>query len=326
MGQTTRQTQDVLFRPQLIVIYLAIIALLSIPTRTPLLWVFLGTTPLFFQIVILAFVDPLKKSHLYLLMTTPFFFSTVFYLLATTNAETSLSQMDAGSLFTFNLISSILIILYARYLQIRRKERAMRQHKKQTRPQPIPKAVPKSEPEIRYKETIRDISEDTKQQYESTIELLSEQLKEAQHQLSMSEQEVSQTLQSIEDKCKGINFVIGRVYADKKGGSKEIRDQLKIPRELYNAFSDRVTDLNNDSKKAFLDILHKLYYHLQMLESEEKAFFTPTESDLPIQRKDNGSSRIIDVLADNDKDPVRDYHTQAKETCTQLIEFLGQDD
>jgi hypothetical protein len=58
------------------------------------------------------------------------------------------------------------------------------------------------------------------------------------HALEVNEHNFSTSLRTIEDKCKAINSVIGRVYSDKKGGSKETRDKLSIARDLYNSFSE----------------------------------------------------------------------------------------
>ena len=60
--------------------------------------------------------------------------------------------------------------------------------------------------------------------------------------LPIASKPMSVTIRGIEDKCKAINFVIGRVYSAKRGGSKEIREMIGIPKELYNEFSELVQD------------------------------------------------------------------------------------
>lgn len=252
-----------------------------------------------------------------MLLTTPFVLSGGFYLIGLNTPSSAIAQMDISSLFTFNLLTSLLIVAYAFTIASKKPK----QQKRIIKRTPVQKQQPQP---VRYKETIKDLSEEQKKRYEETITTLSQQLKTVEQQLTITQQNMHQSLQSIEEKCKGINFVIGRVYADKKGGSQEIRDSLKIPRELYNQFSEMADHFKTEQKYDFLNILYHLKTHLNRLEDQEQSHFRPKQVQIPIKRNSDGSSRIIDVLSENDKDPIKDYHNQAKEICTQLIGFFEQ--
>ena len=117
-------------------------------------------------------------------------------------------------------------------------------------------------------------------------------------------------LRSIEDKCKAINFVIGRVYSTKHKGNKTIRETLKIPRELYDRFSEMEKKGLADPK-LLNQILNKLI-NLEHTESQAIGKRILSKNHEP----------IIQILKENDKDPVEDYHREAKEVCQALIQYL----
>lgn len=150
-------------------------------------------------------------------------------------------------------------------------------------------------------------------------ERLREELEKMKHEHASVTQESMQTsLRSIEDKCKAYNFVIGRVYSDKKGGSVQIREKINIPRELYNRFTELADDLEETSElhKILQDILHRL----ELAEKNEEELFTVKKTHLEMKRSPGDS--VLQVMANNDKDPVRDYHAEAKEICVQILDFI----
>ncbi len=152
-------------------------------------------------------------------------------------------------------------------------------------------------------------------------------------------------LRSIEDKCKALNFVIGRVYSNKKGGSRELRSRLTISREWYNRFSEIVgsgaagalpeagpetaPEPVGKRREELLEVLRKIRERLRFLEQREQEALTAGMAVGPVAGKDtlpverSASDSILDVLARNDKDPVREYHAQALEICEKVLEFLG---
>lgn len=160
------------------------------------------------------------------------------------------------------------------------------------------------------------------QQYADHIRRLQEELHRAK-QHTVTDENLTRTLRSIEDKCKAINFVVGRVYSDKRGGSPEIREKLTIPREWYNAFSEITADYEKEDAAQLLDVLGKIYSRLLVLHQAEKDAFKPIkDAQLPVDREPKGEEMILSVLAKNDKDPVMDYYAEAKEICEQLITYL----
>ncbi len=119
------------------------------------------------------------------------------------------------------------------------------------------------------------------------------------------------TMQSVEDKCKAINFAIGRVYSGKHGGTREMREKIRIPAELYNSFSSTTSSSSEDREKL-LHILRKIRKRLLLLEKEEKEVLGSSIVTLKhIKRDEDGESKVIDILAENDSDPVRSYYETA---------------
>lgn len=128
------------------------------------------------------------------------------------------------------------------------------------------------------------------------------------------------TLRTIEDKCKAMNFVIGRVYSDKRGGSKDIREQLRINKEWYNVFSAIAQDPTTAESGELKGVLHQIMDRLKVLESKETEIFKPRAGKIALER--SATDSILDVLEKNDKDPIRDYHAQAKEIVGQLLSLV----
>lgn len=129
---------------------------------------------------------------------------------------------------------------------------------------------------------------------------------------------------SIEDKSKALNFVIGRVYNKYHGGSKQLREKLSLKSEWYNEFSDALQNETNPDKRRLLTILDNIENQLFLLTKTEKEVLSEEElRELKgLERKEDGSERIMDVLIKNDKDPVDSYYAGAKEFCLKLRDIL----
>lgn len=159
--------------------------------------------------------------------------------------------------------------------------------------------------------------------YQKEVHSLKDKLHAMQSELIITKKNVSKTLRSIEDKCKAINFAIGRVYADKKGGSAELRNKLMIHRDWYNTFSEITAEYGDEDAQHLLSVLEKIHGQLLQMEQPEKEVFTPIkDAKIPAERKKDGSQTILDVMIENDKDPVSDFHGEAKEVCEKLINYL----
>ena len=145
------------------------------------------------------------------------------------------------------------------------------------------------------------------------VHMLRERIKKYKKALDVNKGNFSVRLRGIEDKCKAINFVIGRVYSDKKNGNKTIRERLKINREMYNSFSEITANFKKTDIDILSELLMKLYLKLTTLEL--------TESEV-IGKSIYGNMRIIDILNQYDKDPALEYYSEAKEICVNLINYL----
>ncbi|MFT4261198.1 MAG: hypothetical protein ACMXX9_02075 [Candidatus Woesearchaeota archaeon] len=163
---------------------------------------------------------------------------------------------------------------------------------------------------------------DKNEEYSNKIHNLQDKLTKTQEELKVTKTTVSSTLRGVEDKCKAINFVIGRVYADKRGGSSEIRQKLHIPSELYNSFSRLRNDYEPEEIPQIIDLVRNIYNHLIQLELPEHNLIKTKKEHLPVLRDPDGKSKIIDVLENNDNDPVREYFLEAKEICNRLIVYF----
>jgi len=121
---------------------------------------------------------------------------------------------------------------------------------------------------------------------------------------------------SIEDKCKALNFVIGRVYRSSNGGTTKLRDEVRISNEVYNEFDRAVKEGTKEEQIAALD---KIGSSLSKLQKPEKEVFGEAAKHLKnLIRSEHGASKIIDVLAGNDNDPVMLYYDGALEAYREI--------
>ena len=131
-------------------------------------------------------------------------------------------------------------------------------------------------------------------------------------------------IQSIEDKCKALNFVIGRVYSIKKGADDAMRSHLKVEQEWYNEFSKLgLVQIQKEPKKVF-DLILKIESRLLVWQRTEIEIFGKGAAKLTnLSRSPDGSDRIIDVMIKNDKDPVLQYYEGGLEFCRKVREQLS---
>lgn len=127
-------------------------------------------------------------------------------------------------------------------------------------------------------------------------------------------------VQSIEDKAKGINFAIGRVYRNSNGGNAKLRGRLRIPREWYNEFTDAEEDERTHTGKI---IVKKIHDRLLRLGEKESAVLHKDEMKRMKNTKRHKGSTVIDVLQVNDSDPVHHYYESALSFCEKVLEGLN---
>ena len=155
------------------------------------------------------------------------------------------------------------------------------------------------------------------------IDRLKKEITEYVAELEVTTRNMGPTLISVEDKLKAINFVIGRVYSDTKGGNKKIRELLKIPRELYNEFSAKTKgELDGNESDRLVEVIDKILLRLENLEQTENTSIRVKKGRVELKRETGDS--ILDVLEKNDDDPVKEYHAEAKEICLKVLKYLKE--
>lgn len=278
--------------------YVFSVVLLSYLTNSTIDLVFVGTIPFLFYLILLHYLANNYFNYL-LYWTCPVIFPMIFLFLAY-NDFWILGKMDAPVVFVLNLMFSYLANVL--FLVISRNEKTVKHDN------------------VDYAETR---SNQQKLDYLNQIEHLRKSLKHAEYKLLINKDNIKVSLNSIEDKCKSINFVIGRVYSDKRGGSDKFRHMIRIKSDLYNSFSEITKHFDKTLSNKLLKLLEQIYFRLKVLENTENSVF-PEESYRKFKFKHDvsGKDRIIDVLSNNDNDPVKDYHSEAIDVCLRLGEYL----
>ncbi len=164
--------------------------------------------------------------------------------------------------------------------------------------------------------------------FEKSIEGIFAALKEEEPKAAVKQaekQNLDEYILSIEDKCKAINFVIGRVYSVHNGGTKEIRDIIRIPQEWYNHFSSIAHNITEDNKVQVISLLNELLERLNILYETESRVFGDMQHRLKnLKRDTRGRSKVIEVIVANDKDPVQNYVESAIDYCLKTKKALRQ--
>ncbi len=140
--------------------------------------------------------------------------------------------------------------------------------------------------------------------------------KKEEHDTKKDEKDIHHSVHSIEDKCKAINFAIGRVYRSSNGGTTSMRDDIRISSELYNEFERLVKE---GTKDEMLTALDKIGESLLKLQKKEKDVFGSRINHLKnLVREKDGSNRIVDVISKNDNDPVMKYYADALDAYNEI--------
>jgi len=278
-----------------------IVVLVAFTSKANPALVLIGTLPILIQIIVFNVVEHHKEMRHAILWISPLVFSAMFFVLWNSKSIDVINNMDGPYIFGFNIFFAyffnifILIAEKAHESAYSNKLKSYKDH------------ANKANHEHNQQKT----------QYKAKINDLEAQLEKAHSKLRITKENFSVKLKGIEDKCKAINFVIGRVYSVKKGGTKDIRKTLRINTELYNSFSDLSSNLKDKTK--LIDVIDKIYAQLLLLEKRERSLFTISAT-FPAKRRH--SDRIIDILKKNDKDPIEEYHSEAKEVCVNVMNFL----
>lgn len=144
--------------------------------------------------------------------------------------------------------------------------------------------------------------------------------------IEKEQQEIPDLIKTVEDRCKAINFVIGRVYRVHTGAHARLRDKIKIPSDWYNQLTEALAQ--PDQESVVHEMVVKIKNRLELLDQPENTVFTEAEvrNLKNLDRKKNGSTQIIHVLAENDSDPVQGFHHAALEYCDLLLDKITSND
>ena len=298
------------------ILYVGTLLMLSLMTETSIFIVFIATMPVLLFIISLFYLLKMNVDAL-VLWALPIVFPSIFLIIWYSKTFTVLNSTDGPAVAVVNIMISYVINIFVLLIigvgknvdkvVEKRDERHQNHH------------VHELKKEL---DDVREQLHHTKKTLEeahSKLDLAKEELQAAKD-LVVSKENFNVTLRGIEDKCKAINFVIGRVYSDKRGASADIRDKLKINPEWYNAFSEITSDFKDEEKHKLKTVLKNILDKLLQLEDPEENVIKVNIGQLPIYRR--LGDKIIDVLARNDKDPIIDYHKEALEICEKTLKYL----
>jgi hypothetical protein len=325
------------------ILYLLIVMFLSASSDTQIWKVAIGTSPIILHWIVFFFFVVPRNVKAWMFWGLPILFPAAFFIIWSSGSLPIISQMDGAMLTAMNIfiiyiINVPILFFFVRKIKTKiiikeepRQENDLEKdhykqlaenyfHENQQYADQVQTLSKDAQDKELYKQMAHDYSTRNKQYLEQITTLQAKMQK-----ISITQENFSLTLRSIEDKCKGINFVVGRVYSNKKGGSPNLRQKLTVNRDLYNSFSELTATAEMDKEKAdkLLIILLKIQRQLEILERPEWEIITLQRNPLiALKRDSEGKDIILEVLEKNDKDPIVDYYAEAKEVCIKLIEYL----
>lgn len=133
---------------------------------------------------------------------------------------------------------------------------------------------------------------------------------------------------SIEDKSKAINAAIGRVYSVRHGGTEPLRKKIKIDAAHYNEFNELKHEKPHHRKPIAIKLVRKIKERLELFQSHENEVFDKDdiESLLKLKHDPLGRDKVINVLINNDKDPIKAYYEGAMNFCNDALEQLEKEE
>ena len=273
-----------------VAILLVFILWIGLNTKSNLYLVFIGFAPTIIYVILTVYL--LEKNHQtkQMIWLTPVAFSVIFYYMGSFADVAILQQMQIWELTYINLFISYSFAAILNFV-----------------------GIFDSSSEY-YKKRLKSVRKE-KHELESQIQEFIEAGK-------VNEDNLSEYIQSIEDKCKALNFAVGRVYSNKNGGSKDLRNLLKVKPAWYNEFSKLADNYDTIKKESALELINMILERLNTLWNKEEMFGDRCFSLLRLDRDEACQDKVIDVIIKNDKDPVRTYFESAIDYCLKIKEFL----
>ena len=276
---------------------------INIETGSPFSIIALSFTPVLLTIAISpVFISMRDVRFKIMLWVVPLLACVGWYALATSGRLDELAQTDAANITILNLgLGMVYVLILDLFRQL--DEFLIR---------PLERKIVETERKVakETKETTKE-EEEEHGRLEQTI---------SEHE---GEKTIEQYIQAIEDKSKALNFVIGRVYSNKHGGSDALRAKIRIQKEDYNTFSEIPSEMLMYNLIHLRKALYSIGSRLALMARPEREVLGPALSNLTeIERDPDGNDRVIDVLANNDKDPVMTYYESAVEFCNKAAKEI----
>lgn len=295
-----------------LLIWIAIIVILSILTKSSLSSTLVGLSPVLLTIIVTYIL--VDKYHLEsgFLMIFPLIFTGILFMLGKGNLLADINYKLLSSInLIFGLLFEAIITLNYAFLARKRKIKKKEIKEEVIKEEKVEEAHKESEEEYKQEEHKQQILEEPKVERKIIVDL-------------DDEESIRKFVSSIEDKAKAINAVIGRVYSVKHGGTDELRAKIKIDSEHYNEISQLHTEEPDKRKETATILLKKIKERLGLLQRPEIEVFERSEvRNLEnLDRDKNGKDDIIDVLMKNDKDPVAIYYQGALDFCDEALKEL----
>ena len=295
-----------------LLIWIAIIVILSILTKSSLSSTLVGLSPVLLTIIVTYIL--IDKYHLEsgFLMIFPLIFTGILFMLGKGNLLADINYKLLSSInLIFGLLFEAIITLNYAFLARKRKIKKKEIKEEVIKEEKVEEAHKESEEEYKQEEHKQQILEEPKVERKMIVDL-------------DDEESIRKFVSSIEDKAKAINAVIGRVYSVKHGGTDELRAKIKIDSEHYNEISQLHTEEPDKRKETATILLKKIKERLGLLQRPEIEVFERSEvrSLENLDRDKNGKDDIIDVLMKNDKDPVAIYYQGALDFCDEALKEL----
>ena len=267
----------------------------ALSTNAKALAVLIGFSPTILCLIIaITLIEKPKHRTLHSLWYLPAILVLLFLVIGNISNLTIMQNMEINKLAALNFIVSFIFIIILYLTGSLEREHI----------EIVPEKKSKSKI-IKHINKINILSKDKKQK--------------------PSKENIKQYLESVEDKCKALNFAIGRVYSNKKAGSDTLRNKIKINKQWYNEISSALKDGYNKAqdKTKILNNINKIRDRLNILHKTEKQVFAHKQVNLKnLNRAEDGSDKILHVLIKNDKDPVKSYFDSAIEFCERAKKLL----
>jgi len=267
---------------------------ITVSTEAPLAVIGLGFFPAVLSIVFcILIVEYSKREFFPWLWVLPVVIPAVFYLVSRSNPYGVYTEIDLGNTALLNILVALIFSVVLKFIHIK----------------DMGVLLP----------SIYQIHEKIKR---TTLQKHNIRQKTESPPIKREPQQIREYIQSVEDKCKAINFVIGRVYKKKHNASAEHRDLIKISPELYNLFSDTNFHDKEDMRKAKIAI-QKIKEILERFNMHESSVFgSACKNFTGIIHDRLGNDSVLEVLIRNDKDPVKVYHDSALDFCNRVLVAL----